>query len=135
MRKFFINNIRSIKTKRIRINYRGSKLWDKFSINANYQIGDTIMVNLGSHSISGILSKVDEDSLMLIDESESGEQFANNILFEHILLITQKLNIHNVNKLIQDNDIKDIDIPLEEDNNYEDDDYDEDVDYFTPEPG
>lgn len=108
-------------------------MWNKFSIKENYKIGDVIMVNLASHSIEGKLLEVYEDSLVITNESETGEQFANNILLEYILFITQKWNIKNVEKLMKDNNIKGIDIPIEEDE--EDYDFDDDDQFPAPQPG
>ena len=68
-------------------------MWDQNSINKNYKLGDSIVVNLSANAIEGILSEVNEDGIVLICESETGESLVNKISFEYIIFITQRASI------------------------------------------
>ena len=96
-------------------------MWSNFLINEYFSIGDIIIVNVNSYTIIGKLYKINEDTIILINESDNREILKTIIMYDDIEFVSQKTNILNVDELFKENGIKNIILEDYEQQNDEDD--------------
>ena len=96
-------------------------MWSNFLINEYFSIGDIIIVNVNSYTIIGKLYKINEDTIILINESDNREILKTIIMYDEIEFVSQKTNILNVDELFKENGIKNIILEDYEQQNDEDD--------------